>query len=126
MHSLGQYIQEGERHLFETVISVENARHHIYIPHDEQNFDGLNYLQKRSLNEINRIAEEGTRMAHLSGGVPNLTITIPEICENSLGELIFFFEFSCAVSGYLLQINPFDQPGVETYKRNMFRLLGKE
>ena len=126
LHSLGQYIQEGERHLFETVISVENARHHIYIPHDEQNFDGLNYLQKRSLNEINRIAEEGTRMAHLSGGVPNLTITIPEICENSLGELIFFFEFSCAVGGYLLQINPFDQPGVEAYKKNMFRLLGKE
>lgn len=126
LHSLGQYIQEGERHLFETVISVENAHYHVPISYDERNLDGLNYLQNRMLNEINRIAEEGTRMAHLSGGVPNLMLTIPEICENSLGELIFFFEFSCAVSGYLLQINPFDQPGVETYKRNMFRLLGKE
>ncbi|MDR1346226.1 MAG: glucose-6-phosphate isomerase [Bacteroidales bacterium] len=126
LHSLGQYIQEGERHLFETVISVEKVHHHVSIPYDAQNLDGLNYLQKRSLNEINRIAEEGTRMAHLSGGVPNLTVTIPEINENSLGELIFFFEFSCAISGSLLKINPFDQPGVEAYKKNMFRLLGKE
>jgi len=126
LHSLGQYIQDGERHLFETVLSVEKTQYHVPIPYNNENIDGLNYLQHKNLNEINRIAEEGTRMAHLSGGVPNLVITIPEICEESLGELVFFFEFSCAIGGYMLQINPFDQPGVEAYKKNMLRLLGKD
>ena len=88
--------------------------------------DGLNYLQYKSLTEINHTAEIGTRMAHIDGGVPNLQILIPEICESTLGELIYFFEFSCALNGYLLSINPFNQPGVEAYKRNMFKLLGKE
>lgn len=125
LHSLGQYIQEGERHLFETVISVEKSKHHVPIPYDAENLDALNYLQKRSINEINHIAEQGTRMAHVDGKVPNLTFSIPEINETIVGELIYFFEFSCAVSGYLLGVNPFDQPGVEAYKKNMFRLLGK-
>lgn len=126
LHSLGQYIQEGERLLFETVISVEKSHHTVAIPYDEQNMDGLNYLQSKSLTEINHTAEIGTRMAHIDGGVPNLQILIPEICESTLGELIYFFEFSCALNGYLLSINPFNQPGVEAYKRNMFKLLGKE
>ncbi|MBO4645791.1 MAG: glucose-6-phosphate isomerase [Bacteroidales bacterium] len=125
LHSLGQYVQEGERILFETVISVNQSHHTLAIPYDEQNTDGLNYLQKRKIHDINLIAEEGTRMAHVDGGVPNLRITIPEISENSLGEMIYFFEFTCALGGYLLNINPFDQPGVEAYKRNMFKLLGK-
>ena len=126
LHSLGQYVQEGERILFETVISVENAHHTLPIPFDEQNIDKLNYLQSKKIQEINLTAETGTRMAHIDGGVPNLRITIPEIREETLGELIYFFEFSCALGGYLLGINPFDQPGVEAYKKNMFRLLGKE
>lgn len=126
LHSLGQYVQEGERMLFETVISVENAHHTLPIPFDEQNIDKLNYLQAKKIQEINLTAETGTRMAHIDGGVPNLRIVVPEICEEILGELIYFFEFSCALGGYLLNINPFDQPGVEAYKKNMFRLLGKE
>lgn len=126
LHSLGQYVQEGERMLFETVISVENAHHTLPIPFDEQNIDKLNYLQAKKIQEINLTAETGTRMAHIDGGVPNLRIVVPEICEEVLGELIYFFEFSCALGGYLLNINPFDQPGVEAYKKNMFRLLGKE
>ena len=125
LHSLGQYIQEGERHLFETVLSVEKSNTHIEIPFDNENLDGLNYLQFRSMQEINQIAEQGTREAHLDGDVPNFRIMIPQINEHSLGEIIFFFEFSCALGGYMLQINPFDQPGVEAYKQNMFRLLGK-
>jgi len=125
LHSLGQYIQEGERHLFETVLSVEKSNSHIEIPFDNENLDGLNYLQFRSMQEINQIAEQGTKEAHLDGDVPNFRIVIPQINEHSLGELIFFFEFSCALGGYMLQINPFDQPGVEAYKQNMFRLLGK-
>ena len=125
LHSLGQYVQEGERQLFETVISVEKSRHHLPIPYDEQNIDKLNYLHEKSIHEINLTAEEGTRMAHIDGNVPNLRITIPDISERSLGQLIYFFEFSCALGGYLLDINPFNQPGVEAYKKNMFRLLGK-
>jgi len=126
LHSLGQYIQEGERHLFETVLSVEKVNSHLPIPFDENDLDGLNYLQQKSIHEINLVAEEGTRLAHISGNVPNIRIAIPEISEETLGELIYFFEFSCALSGYLLNINPFDQPGVEAYKSNMFRLLGKK
>lgn len=125
LHSLGQYIQEGERLLFETVISVENANHTLPIPFDKQNIDGLNYLQQKKIHEINLTAEIGTRIAHIDGGVPNLRIAIPSISEVTLGELVYFFEFSCALGGYLLNINPFNQPGVEAYKRNMFKLLGK-
>jgi glucose-6-phosphate isomerase len=125
LHSLGQYIQDGSRQLFETVLTVENAHHTVPIPFDEQNTDGLNYLQHRSINEINHIAQQGTCQAHVDGKVPNIRITIPEINEFYLGELIYFFEMSCAVSGYMLGVNPFDQPGVEAYKRNMFTLLGK-
>lgn len=125
LHSLGQYIQEGERHLMETVISVKNAKNKVEIPYDDADIDGLNYLQKKTIQEINLTAEQGTRLAHLDGGVPNFQITVPEINEASLGELIYFFEFSCAIGGYLLDINPFDQPGVEAYKKNMFKLLGK-
>jgi glucose-6-phosphate isomerase len=126
LHSLGQYIQEGERHLFETVLSVEKVTSHLPIPFDNNDLDGLNYLQQKSIHEINLVAEEGTRRAHISGDVPNMRIAIPEISEETLGELIYFFEFSCALSGYLLDINPFDQPGVEAYKSNMFHLLGKK
>jgi len=125
LHSLGQYIQDGSRQLFETVLTVENVHHTVPIPFDEQNTDGLNYLQHRSINEINHIAQQGTCQAHVDGKVPNIRITIPEINEFYLGELIYFFEMSCAVSGYMLGVNPFDQPGVEAYKRNMFLLLGK-
>lgn len=125
LHSLGQYIQEGTRQLFETVLTVENAHHKVAIPFDEQNTDGLNYLQQRSINEINHIAQQGTCLAHVDGKVANLKISIPEINEHYLGEMIYFFEMSCAVSGYMLDVNPFDQPGVEAYKKNMFHLLGK-
>lgn len=126
LHSLGQYIQEGERNLFETVISVRHSNHQVSIPYNEEDIDGLNYLQQKNIQEINHTAEEGTRMAHVAGGVPNLRIEINNISETSLGELIFFFEYSCALSGYLMHINPFNQPGVEAYKKNMFQLLGKD
>lgn len=125
LHSLGQYIQEGERHLFETVLSVQQSHFQVPIPEDQDNLDKLNYLLGKSIQEINLTAEEGTRMAHVDGKVPNLRIIVPKIDENNLGQLIYFFEFSCALGGYLLNINPFDQPGVEAYKKNMFRLLGK-
>lgn len=125
LHSLGQYIQEGERHLFETVLSIQQSRFQVPIPEDKDNLDGLNYLLGKSIQDINLTAEEGTRMAHVDGKVPNLRIIVPKIDENNLGQLIFFFEFSCALGGYMLDINPFDQPGVEAYKKNMFRLLGK-
>ena len=104
---------------------MENAHYKVAIPADEKNTDGLNYLQHRSINEINHIAQQGTCMAHVDGGVPNIQVVIPEINEFYLGELIYFFEMSCAISGYMLEVNPFDQPGVEAYKRNMFKLLGK-
>ena len=126
LHSLGQYIQEGERNIFETVLSVEKVTSHLPIPFDNNDLDGLNYLQQKTIHEINLTAEEGTRLAHISGNVPNMRIAIPEILEETLGELIYFFEFSCALGGYLLEVNPFDQPGVEAYKSNMFRLLGKK
>ncbi|MCL2289450.1 MAG: glucose-6-phosphate isomerase [Bacteroidetes bacterium] len=125
LHSLGQYIQEGERNMFETVLSVEKADCHLPIPFDNNDLDGLNYLQQKTIHEINLTAEEGTRLAHISGNVPNIRIAIPNISEETLGELIYFFEFSCALGGYMLNVNPFDQPGVEAYKTNMFRLLGR-
>lgn len=125
LHSMGQYVQEGERLMFETVLSVAKPRHTVAIPADEQNLDGINYLLGKSLTEINHNAELGTILAHKDGDVPVLRIEIPEVSEYVLGQLIYFFEFACGVSGYMLGVNPFDQPGVEAYKKNMFRLLGK-
>ncbi|MCK9421628.1 MAG: glucose-6-phosphate isomerase [Bacteroidales bacterium] len=125
LHSMGQYIQEGTRTLFETVISVEQPARTLQIPDDSENLDGLNFISGKRLSEVNRMAEFGTMLAHVDGGVPNIRISIPAINENALGQLIYFFEFSCALSGYALGINPFDQPGVEAYKKNMFALLGK-
>lgn len=125
LHSMGQYIQQGERHLFETVISIENSNSDITIHPDDDNLDGLNYLAGKKLDYINKKAMEGTIQAHVTGKVPNILIKMEKLDETNLGELIYFFEKACAVSGSILDINPFDQPGVEEYKKNMFRLLGK-
>lgn len=126
LHSLGQYIQEGERLMFETVLHVEKSKRSIAVPIEENDLDGLNYLTKYSLLQINHIAEQGTRKAHLDGGVSQLAISLESLNERELGGLIYFFEFACALSAYILGVNPFDQPGVEAYKRNMFELLGKK
>lgn len=126
LHSLGQYVQEGERMIFETVIAVQNARRNLKIPQDSDNLDELNYIAGKRLSDVNRMAQLGTTLAHLDGKVPNINIQIPEINEYWLGYLIYFFEKACAVSGYTLGVNPFDQPGVEAYKKNMFALLGKK
>jgi len=126
LHSMGQYIQDGLRNLFETVISVENSNHELRIPMESEDLDQLNYIAGKRISEVNHKAELGTVLAHEDGGVPNLRIVIPEVSERVLGELIYFFEMACAVSGYLLDVNPFDQPGVEAYKKNMFALLGKK
>ena len=125
LHSMGQYIQEGLRNNFETVISVQNPNSTLLVPFDEKNLDDLNYLAGKPLHIVNHKAETATTLAHVDGGVPNLRIYIPEISENTLGQMIYFYEMACAVSGYLLNVNPFDQPGVEAYKKNMFALLGK-
>jgi len=125
LHSLGQYVQEGLRNIFETVISVEKTKFDLQIPEDEDNFDKLNYLAEKPIDFVNKMAELGTTLAHIDGNVPNIKLTIPEINEYYIGNLIYFFEKSCAISGYLLDINPFDQPGVEAYKKNMFALLEK-
>jgi glucose-6-phosphate isomerase len=125
LHSMGQYIQEGERILFETVISVSNPDRHLSIPVDGGNLDQLNYLAGKRINEVNKMAELGTLLAHIDGGVPNMRIEIPAINEYHLGELVYFFEIACGISGYLLEVNPFNQPGVEAYKKNMFALLEK-
>ncbi len=125
LHSMGQWIQDGERTIFETVISVVNQRHNVVIPSDEANLDGLNYIASRRVDEVNKMAELGTRIAHVDGGVPNIRITIDSLCEDCIGELIYFFEKACGISGYILGVNPFNQPGVEDYKRNMFALLAK-
>ncbi|MBO4954924.1 MAG: glucose-6-phosphate isomerase [Muribaculaceae bacterium] len=125
LHSMGQWIQDGERTIFETVISVENPNHEMFIPTDDENLDGLNYIAGRPVDHVNKMAEIGTRIAHVDGNVPNLRITIPALQEEYLGQLIYFFEKACGISGYLLGVNPFNQPGVEGYKRNMFALLGK-
>ncbi len=125
LHSLGQYIQEGLRNIFETVISVEKTKFSLKIPADMENFDNLNYLSEKPLDYVNKMAESGTIEAHVDGNVPNIKITIPELNEYYLGQLIYFFEKSCALSGYMLGVNPFDQPGVEKYKKNMFTLLRK-
>ncbi len=125
LHSLGQYIQEGKRHLFETLINIEKPEVDMDILLDELNLDGLNYLAGKSLDYVNKKASEGTILAHTDGGVPNLVINLPEANEYYLGKLFYFFEKACAISGYLLGVNPFDQPGVEAYKKNMFALLEK-
>lgn len=125
LHSMGQYIQEGIRSIFETVISVKKTRHRLLVPEDEANADRLNYLAGRNIDQVNSMAELGTLLAHVDGGVPNIRVEVPDVNEYYLGQLIYFFEMSCAVSGYILGVNPFDQPGVEAYKKNMFALLGK-
>ena len=125
LHSMGQWIQDGERTIFETVISVANQKHNVAIPTDEANLDGLNYIAGKRIDEANKMAELGTTIAHVDGGVPNLHITIPELSEYHLGEIIYFFEKACGISGYILDVNPFNQPGVEAYKKNMFALLEK-
>ncbi|MFW6352318.1 MAG: glucose-6-phosphate isomerase [Bacteroidota bacterium] len=125
LHSMGQYIQDGLRMMFETVLSVENPKKKLHIPKDAENLDKLNYIAGKRIHQVNDMAEKGTTLAHVDGGVPNIRISIPEVNEESLGELIYFYEMACALSGYLLGINPFDQPGVEAYKNNMFALLGK-
>ena len=125
LHSMGQYIQEGERTLFETVVSIEQQNSELRIPHDAQNLDQINFLAGKRIGEVNQMAEMGTMLAHIDGGVPNIRIEIPHLNEYSLGQLIYFFEKACGISGYLLDVNPFNQPGVEAYKKNMFALLGK-
>ncbi len=125
LHSMGQYIQEGERHIFETVISVKNSNSELHIPVDEDNYDKLNYIAGKRISDVNRMAELGTMLAHVDGGVPNIRIEIERIDEFNLGQLVYFFEKACGISGYLLGINPFNQPGVEAYKKNMFALLEK-
>ncbi|BBW97370.1 glucose-6-phosphate isomerase [Geobacillus icigianus] len=125
LHSLGQYIQEGRRDLFETVLKLEEPRHELIIEAEENDLDGLNYLTGKTVDFVNTKAFEGTLLAHTDGGVPNLVITLPKLDEYTFGYLVYFFEKACAMSGYLLGVNPFDQPGVEAYKKNMFALLGK-
>lgn len=125
LHSMGQWIQDGERTIFETVVSVEAPEHETLIPTDNDNLDGLNYIAGKRIDQVNKMAELGTRIAHVDGGVPNLRITIPALHEQYLGQLIYFFEKACGISGYILDVNPFNQPGVEDYKRNMFALLEK-
>ncbi|MBE7066795.1 MAG: glucose-6-phosphate isomerase [Ruminococcaceae bacterium] len=125
LHSMGQYIQDGKRVLFETVIAVEEPRRSIIIKSDEANLDGLNYLAGMDIDYVNKQAMQGTLMAHIDGGVPNLLVTIEKMDAYNFGELVYFFEKACGISGYMLGVNPFNQPGVEAYKKNMFRLLGK-
>ena len=125
LHSMGQWIQQGERTIFETVISVAKPAVERRVPEDKDNLDGLNYLAGKRIDEVNKMAELGTRMAHEEGGVPNIHITIDRLDEHTLGQLIYFFEKACGISGYMLGVNPFNQPGVEAYKRNMFKLLKK-
>jgi glucose-6-phosphate isomerase len=125
LHSMGQWIQEGERTIFETVISVQESNHTVLVPKDAANLDGLNFLAGKRVDEVNKMAELGTLLAHVDGGVPNLKIELPRLNEYYLGQLLYFFEKACGISGYILGVNPFDQPGVEAYKKNMFALLGK-
>lgn len=125
LHSMGQYIQEGERTLFETVISIGSPDREVRIPTDPENLDGLNFLAGKRVDEVNKMAELGTMLAHVDGGVPNIQVVIPRLNEYYLGQLIYFFELACGLSGYTLGVNPFDQPGVEAYKKNMFALLEK-
>ena len=125
LHSMGQWIQEGERSIFETVISVEQPAKKLLFPSDEENLDGLNFLAGKRVDEVNKMAELGTLLAHVDGGVPNIRISVPELNEYYIGQLIYFFEIGCGISGNVLGVNPFNQPGVEAYKKNMFALLDK-
>jgi glucose-6-phosphate isomerase len=125
LHSIGQYIQDGQRILFETVLSVKNPKRKLTIPMEKDNADQLNYLSGKRLSEVDHNAETGTKLAHNDGNVPVMSITIPELDEYYLGQLFYFFELACGISGYILDVNPFDQPGVEAYKKNMFAMLNK-
>lgn len=125
LHSMGQYIQQGRRTMFETTVLFDKPKKEIVIGNDPQNVDGLNFLEGKTMAYVNQKAFEGTVLAHTDGGVPNMAIRVPDFSEDSLGQLIYFFEKACAISGYMLAVNPFDQPGVESYKKNMFALLGK-
>lgn len=125
LHSMGQWIQEGERSIFETVIAIETPNRTLVVPSDEANLDGLNFLAGKRVDEVNKMAALGTQIAHVDGGVPNLHINLPQLNEYSIGQLFYFFEKACGISGYLLGVNPFNQPGVEAYKKNMFALLNK-
>ena len=126
LHSMGQYLQDGLRNLFETVLSVEGSNHELHIPQEAEDLDQLNYIAGKRLSEVNHKAELGTLLAHVDGGVPVIRILLPEVSAKVLGQLVYFFEMACALSGYLLEVNPLDQPGVEAYKKNMFALLGKK
>ena len=125
LHSMGQWIQEGERTIYETVISIEKPNKELLFPNDEDNLDGLNFLAGKRVDEVNKMAELGTKLAHVDGGVPNIHISVPQLNEYYIGQLIYFFEKACGISGLILGVNPFNQPGVEAYKRNMFALLDK-
>ena len=125
LHSMGQWIQDGERTIFETVISVDAPNSSLTVPADDENLDGLNFLAGKHIDEVNHMAELGTQLAHIDGGVPNIRISIPKLDEYNLGQLIYFFEKGCGISGLLIKVNPFNQPGVEAYKKNMFALLDK-
>ena len=125
LHSMGQWIQDGERTIFETVISIEQANKTVLVPKDDENLDGLNFLAGKRVDEVNKMAELGTRLAHIDGGVPNILIQFEKIDEYNIGQFIYFFERACGISGYVLGVNPFNQPGVEAYKKNMFALLDK-
>ena len=125
LHSMGQWIQDGERSIYETVISVETPNREFDFPHDDENLDGLNFLAGKRVDEVNKMAELGTRLAHVDGGVPNIRISVPVLNEYYIGQLIYFFEIGCGISGNILGVNPFNQPGVEAYKKNMFALLNK-
>ena len=125
LHSMGQWIQEGERSIFETVVSIEEPEHKLLFPSDEENLDGLNFLADKRVDEVNKMAELGTQLAHVDGGVPNMRLIVPRLDEYNLGQMIYFFEKACGISGLVLGVNPFNQPGVEAYKKNMFALLGK-
>ena len=125
LHSMGQWIQEGERTIFETVVSIEEPEHTLHFAHDDENLDGLNFLEGKRVDEVNKMAELGTQLAHVDGGVPNIRVSVPRLDAYNLGQLIYFFEKACGISGLILGVNPFNQPGVEAYKKNMFALLGK-
>lgn len=125
LHSMGQWIQDGERTIFETVISIKQANREVLVPKDEENLDGLNFLAGKRVDQVNKMAELGTRLAHIDGGVPNILIEFDKVDEYNIGQFIYFFERGCGISGYMLGVNPFDQPGVEAYKKNMFALLDK-
>ena len=125
LHSMGQWIQEGERSIFETVISIAKPNHSVVVPTDEQDLDGLNFLAGKNVDFVNKMAELGTQIAHIDGGVPNIKIELPQLDAYNIGQLLYFFEKACGISGYILDVNPFDQPGVEAYKKNMFALLEK-